>query len=100
MKKQPQTQKAKLDLHHLTLKNGQTPQETVERLVDQFLTKYLLCDSVKLEIVVGRGIGSTRFIDGKNPIRHYVENYLTKMNCPFRSGDVMFGQDGVIFVEW
>ncbi len=93
-------QKAKLDLHFLELKNGATPQETVERLVDNFLTKYLLCRSVKLEIVVGRGIGSTRFIDGKNPVRFYAEQYLKQMNCPFRGGDVAFGEDGIIWVEW
>jgi hypothetical protein len=100
MKKYTTTKKAKLDLHFLELKNGQTPQETVERLLDAFLTKYLLCTSVKLEIVVGRGIGSTRFINGKNPVKHYTEQYLRRMNCPFREGSILFNEDGVIWVEW
>jgi hypothetical protein len=100
MKKINTIQNAKLDLHFLKLRTGETPQECVERSLDAFLTKYLLFPSVKLEIVVGRGIGSTRFINGKNPVRFYVEQYLKQMNCPFREGNMVFNEDGIIWVEW
>lgn len=72
----------------------------VELSLDNFLRPYLHRNQVRLRIVVGKGTRSQVLIAGKNPLRHYTELYLQKMNLPFREGREWEGQAGVLIVEW
>jgi hypothetical protein len=89
-----------LDLHHLEPNLGESVEEAVARVMDNFMSRYLLQKTVDISIIVGKGLRSTRFINGKNPLRHYVENYLTRVGCSWTNGDWTTGQEGVIRVRW
>ena len=89
-----------LDLHHLEPNPGESIEEAIHRVMDKFMSPLLMQKSVDLSIIVGKGLRSTRFINGKNPLRHYVENYLTRVGCSWTNGDWTTGQEGVIRVRW
>ena len=75
------------------------PQE-VELILDSFIAPFLQRRSVRLIIIVGKGIGSRRTIGGKNPLRYYTERYLNALQLPYRQGAYHEGQEGVIIVEF
>ena len=72
---------ASLDLHH-----GPRSLEEVSFLVDRFLVAQRIKNleiirkigKIKLGIIVGSGNNSKRLIDGKNPLRYFVESYLAQ----------------------
>ena len=90
----------KLDLHDLNPEFGETYQEAAIRSLDKFMSKYLHLKSADLEIVVGKGIGSKNFIQGKNPLRYYVEGYLESIGCEFTGGSYLNNTEGVVLVRW
>jgi DNA-nicking Smr family endonuclease len=94
------TRQDTLDLHCLKKLAGETPEEAVSRTLDKFMLNYILRKTAKITIVVGKGMGSKNYINGKNPLRHYTEMYLEKAGCPWRDGDYSNGQEGVIIVQW
>ncbi len=85
----PNNLTASLDLHH-----GPRTLEEVGYLVDRFLVNQRLMNlnlikkngSIKLGIIVGLGNNSQRKINGKNPLRHYVEMYLSQTDIVWRNG--------------
>jgi hypothetical protein len=89
-----------LDLHSLKRIPGESVEQAVYRYVDKFMTPFLNQKTIDVSIVVGKGIRSSRFINGKNPLRYYVETYLTKIGCSWTCGDFMSGQEGVIRIRW
>lgn len=80
-----------VDLSHL--------QSEIEVILDQFLAPCLNRSRFCVTIIVGKGANSKRFINGKNPLRYYTEQYLKKLGLPFRNGQFHEGQEGVIVVE-
>ena len=89
-----------IDLHNLELQNGQTPAEAVEYKLDQFLTPLLLKKLIIVRIVVGKGLTSSRVINGKNPLRHYTENYLIKLGIAWTDASEINGGYGVVQCVW
>jgi|688.fasta_scaffold157733_3 hypothetical protein len=61
----------------------------IEIVLDRFLNPFLNSKSGnqnrKIEIVVGRGLNSNTFIDGKNPLRFYTEMYLHKTGFDWKN---------------
>ncbi len=90
----------KLDLHDLQADFGESYYDAAIRVLDRFMLKYLQLPSANLEIVVGKGIGSKNFINGKNPLRHYVEQYLDSIGCEYSGGSYLNNTEGVIIVRW
>jgi hypothetical protein len=89
-----------LDLHELNFFPKETPKEAVNRELDRFFTKWLMVKSVNLTIIVGKGLGSKKLINGKNPLRFYTEEYLNLLQIEWRNEKDWFGQEGVIKVRW
>jgi hypothetical protein len=89
----------KLDLHNFK-PNGFSVQKDLEEILDRFFSPLMPLESCRIELIVGKGINSKRFINKKNPLRYYTEIYLQKLNLNFREGGFLNGQDGVIIVEW
>ena len=89
-----------LDLHHLKLNYGENVQEAVYRILDNFMSRTLMARTADLTIIVGKGLGSKHFIDGKNSLRFYTEQYLSMVGCTWTNGDYTTGQEGVIRVRW
>lgn len=89
-----------LDLHHIRPLPGEPYQDCVFRIVDKFVTPYLLKPTGKLRIIVGKGLGSKKFINGKNLLRYYVELYLNQVGLYYTEGEIFDGQEGVIKIEW
>jgi Smr domain len=90
----------KLDLHDLQPEFGESYYEAAIRVLDNFMSKYLQLKSADLEIVVGKGIGSKNFINGKNPLRYYVEQYLDSVGCEYSGGNYLNNTEGVVIVRW
>lgn len=91
-----------LNLHELHFEAEFVVQEEVEELVDNFVTPYLTRKSANpltLKIIVGKGLHSHHFIDGKNPLRYYTEEYLNATNLNFRNAPEHEGGRGVILVD-
>lgn len=86
-----------LDLHHLKFRSSLGIQGEVEGVVDSFLHKMSRGNYKHVEIIVGKGINSKRLIEGKNPLRYYVETYLQKAGYGWRNGG--WGEEGVIIVD-
>ncbi len=89
-----------LDLHHIRFLSGESPQEAVYRELDKFMTRWFLSRSADITIIVGKGLGSKKFINGKNMLRHYTEEYLTLAGCEWTNDKDWAGQEGVIRVRW
>jgi hypothetical protein len=89
-----------LDLHNLKPIPSESIQEAVYRVLDRFMSRQLLKKTVDLTIIVGKGLGSKKFINGKNPLRYYTEQYLIQAGCEWSNGDWQTGQEGVIKVRW
>jgi hypothetical protein len=89
-----------LDLHHLRFGAGESVEECVNRKLDNFMSRYLLCKSVDITIIVGKGLGSKKTINGKNPLRYYTEVYLKNLGCEWTNGDFMTGQEGSLRICW
>jgi hypothetical protein len=92
--------KSTLDLHSIKPLPGESHQDCVFRLVDKFITPYLFKPSVDLRIIVGKGLGSKNFINGKNSLRYYTELYLDGVGIEYKEGSYIDGQEGVIRVVW
>ena len=50
-------------------------------------------------IITGKGIHSKHFIEGKNPLRYYTENYLDKIGFAWKYADAKHGSYGAILVQ-
>lgn len=80
--------------------------EEVCLLIDRFLvmqriinTNYLKkYKKLRLGIIVGKGNGSKRLINGKNPLRHWAEVYLKSTDHIFSQSSEI-DQTGVIVLE-
>jgi hypothetical protein len=90
----------KLDLHNFKPIDYGLLEIELEFKLDSFLRPLLNLKSCKIEIVVGKGLNSKRFINGKNPLRFYTEKYLQKLNLDYKEGGYFEGQDGVLIVHW
>lgn len=89
-----------LNLRAKSFVGGESLQQEVEGYLDRFLRPHLYRDRVVLRIVVGKGVNSATYIQGRNPLRYYTEQYLRRLNLSYRSGQLWEGQEGVIIVEW
>jgi hypothetical protein len=89
-----------IDLHHVRIQKNETVQEVVFRKLDKFMARHLICKTADLTIIVGKGLGSKNFIDGKNALRYYTEQYLQNVGCTWTNGDYWTGQEGTIRVRW
>lgn len=88
-----------LDLHKYRPQDPLFIQSDIENLLDRFLTPFLVKPKADtLRIIVGKGLRSTRLIAGKNPLRHYVENYLNGLGLNYKDAGYYDGQEGVIIV--
>lgn len=76
-----------LNLRSAKFKDLSDLQNEVELILDKFLRSFLLSNKAKtnLCIIVGRGLNSTTFIKGKNPLRFYTENYLDKVGIVWKN---------------
>lgn len=78
-----------LDLHHLKFNSPYEIEEKIYHKLDNFLhpflKKHTSSHTIKVEIVVGKGLNSTNFIEGKNPLRFYVEKYLNKLGIEWQN---------------
>ena len=92
--------KSTLDLHSIRPLPGESHQECVFRLVDKFITPYLFKPTANLRIIVGKGLGSKKFINGKNLLRYCTELYLDSVGIEYKEGSFIDGQEGVIKIEW
>lgn len=80
--------------------------EEVSLIIDRFLVSQRIINlnylktfkKIKLGIIVGKGNGSKRLIDGKNPLRYWAETYLKNTDHIF-SPSVEIDQTGMIILE-
>ncbi|GAB4145979.1 MAG: hypothetical protein OHK0017_06190 [Patescibacteria group bacterium] len=74
----------------------------VELLLDRFLRPYLQSKNFRgtAVILVGRGLNSQRYIQGKNPLRYYTEQYLLRLGLSFANASVNQGGEGAIKVSF
>lgn len=91
--------KRELNLRNTQFQNSNHIQQEVEHLVDSFVRPFLQQRNMALRIIVGKGVNSKRFINGKNPLRYYTENYLNILGLNWRNGQQWEGQEGVVIVE-
>ena len=89
-----------LNLRAKSFAGQESLQQEVEGYLDRFLRPHLYRERVILRIVVGKGINSSTYIQGTNPLRHYTERYLRRLGLAYRNGQLWEGQEGVIIVEW
>jgi hypothetical protein len=91
-----------LDLHRLWFESESFVQEEVELELDRFVTPFLRVkpgrSSIRLTIVVGKGIHSHHFIEGKNPLRYYTEIYLQEVGLAWKNADNFHGGQGAIVI--
>jgi hypothetical protein len=89
-----------LDLHKYRPSDPLFIEKDIMNLLDRFLTPFLVKPKgIELRIVVGKGLRSSRSIQGKNPLRFYVENYLNQLGLNYRDAGYHDGQEGVIVVS-
>lgn len=91
--------KRELNLRSHQFHNRSHLQQEVEHIIDNFVGRFLHQRNIMLRIIVGKGVNSKNFINGKNPLRYYTEQYLNSLNVPWRNGQHWEGQEGVIIVE-
>ncbi len=80
--------------------------EEVSLIIDRFLVSQRIINfnhiktfkKIKLGIIVGKGNGSKRLINGKNPLRYWTETYLKNTDHIF-SPSVEIDQTGMIVLE-
>lgn len=80
--------------------------EEVNLIIDRFLVSQRIIhlkyfkngEKIKLGIIVGKGNGSKRLINGKNPLRHWAEIYLKGTDHIFSSKEEI-DQTGMIILE-
>lgn len=90
-----------LDLHKYRPSDPLFIQADIENLLDKFLTPFLIkTKALEVRIVVGKGLRSSRSINGKNPLRFYVENYLNGLGLNYKDAGYYDGQEGVIIVSF
>lgn len=87
-----------LDLHNLSFSSWLEIEDKVHRKLDKFLYPLLQNNNANCtaQIIVGRGLNSKRFIEGKNPMRYYTENYLAQVGLIWKNGE--YQNDGIIYV--
>lgn len=74
-----------LNLKNLRIDDVQFMRSEVEQALDKFLLPFLrLNKNQKVEIVVGRGLNSNFFIEGKHSLLYYTEIYLDKLGLDWR----------------
>jgi len=97
-----------VDLHDLNGPSKSIDQSDVWNALDSFLSKVKNKHAQKLKkgfvinlgIVVGKGVRTKNWINGKNPLRHYTEEYLNHCGYSWRSGRQGEGEEGIIVVEF
>jgi hypothetical protein len=99
-KKQSKLKNYKLDLHHLDTSRATDFEQNLILKLDQFLAPLLIQKNIRIEIVVGKGLGSKKFIDGKSPTKFFTERYLTKLGLVESMIQNSDFNDGVIICAW
>jgi hypothetical protein len=87
-----------LDLHSFSPSLGGDIEQEVFQALDKFMTPRMTQKNIQISIIVGKGLGSKKFINGKNPLRHYTEKYLSLIGCDWQEGSHTTGQEGVLNV--
>lgn len=80
--------------------------EEVSLIIDRFLVNQRIINlnhlkngkKIKLGIIVGKGNGSKRLINGKNPLRYWAETYLKSTDHIFSQSQET-DQTGMIILE-
>jgi len=96
-----------VDLHNLNGRGRPVDQNDVWTALDQFINKIKTKNAskiragiaVKITIIVGKGLQTKKFIEGKNPLRYYGEGYLNLCGYSWRNGQYGEGENGVIIAE-
>jgi len=92
------SQSLSLDLHQVRFESSNIQSE-LEIILDRFIYPHLQNGKTKkLQIIVGKGLNSKKFIKGKNCLRYYTEIYLQKLNLDFKNIEDFFGGSGAIEV--
>ncbi len=97
-----------IDLHNLNGAGKSIDQSDVWNAIESFLVKARHKHAQKLKkgfvvnlgIIVGKGVRSKNWINGKNPLRYYAEEYLDHCGHSWRNGRIGEGEEGVIVVEF
>lgn len=88
-----------LDLHNFQASGWQFFETELFYKLDSFIFERIKSgQALKLEIIVGKGLSSKKWIEGKNPLRFYTEKYLNQANLEWNNGTYLNGGDGVILV--
>ena len=91
---------ATLDLHQLYFESEIFVQEELEQVLDSFVTPFLVDQTTQTVLIVtGKGIHSRHFINGKNPLRYYTEQYLNNVKLSWQYQAQAHGGKGAILVE-
>ncbi len=72
-----------LDLHDYHFGNYTIFETELNNVLDKFLAPHLNKPNFQVKIIVGRGLNSTRFINKKNPLRYYTEQYLDQLKLEY-----------------
>jgi len=81
------------------IKPGPISQMEYECLLDRFIRINSNSKKVsRVRIITGKGLRSKNFINNKNPIRFYTEQYLIKTGYSWVEEDYFFG-GGTVLVE-
>jgi hypothetical protein len=68
--------------------------------IQKFLLVHLQKKTFMAKIIVGKGLNSQNFIQGKNPLRFYTENYLAQLNINFKDTDFTWDLSPTILLWW
>ncbi len=87
-----------LNLRQISFDNHLQSQGEIELVLDKFIAPLLQRQGISAKIIVGKGMNSSTFIDGKHPLRYYTECYLSKLGLYWKNGFLTEGKEGVIVV--
>ena len=96
-----------MDLHNLNGKGNSITENDIWIALDRFINNVKLQNSrqikteipVKICIVVGKGLQSKNFINGKSILRFHTEKYLDKCGYSWRDGHYNQGGTGAILAD-
>jgi hypothetical protein len=74
-----------LNIKTIHVEDVQFMRSEIEQALDKFLLPFLRSNkNQKVEIIVGRGLNSNFFIEGKHSSLYYTEIYLNKLGLDWR----------------